>query len=139
MTKQGDATRARLAKRLANKLSTVPAIETPKPEVLVADGRVWIKVPTPKLWRPVAPGEVLIGELVARGTKVAANGGVYGVVTLKTDRGSMMISGVVITSLFDAADCDPGAIVRVVFRGEHVSAEGRTYKDYDLFLVKGGS
>lgn len=138
MTKQGDAIRARLSKRLANKLAG-PKIEPPKPEVLVADGYAWVKVPSPKTWRPVAPGEVLIGELVARGTKTASDGGTYGVVTLKTDRGPMMITGVVITSLFDTADCEPGAIVRVVFRGEQVSAAGRTYKDYDLFLVKGES
>jgi hypothetical protein len=130
VAKQGDKVRARLARTFPKQQQQGPG------EVVVADGRIWVKVAAPRPWRPLEVGSVLVGELAGRSTKPTDNGGVYGVVTIKTDAGAFTVFGVVITSLFEAAACPTGAAVRIVYLGERVSGAGRVYRDYDLFLSK---
>jgi hypothetical protein len=111
-----------------------PRIEEPKPEKLVADGRVWSKVQAAKPWRPREVGDALVGEFVSQSTR-AGESGSYSVVTLKTAEGKLTVSGVVIQSLFDSAALPAGATVRVVYKGENTSAMGRTWKDFELFVA----
>lgn len=130
MSRQGDKIRTRLAKAF-------PKTQQAAGEVVVADGRVWTKVSAPKPWRPAEGGAVLVGELVGRSTRPGDNGKVYGVATIRdADGGTWTVSGVVITSLFEAAACGIGTAVRIVFKGEYPSAYGRPWRDYDLFLAK---
>lgn len=127
-----DKIKARLARRF-------PGVEPPAGERLVADGRVWVKVPRPRAWRPTEPGAVLIGELVSRSTRPTGDGGVYGVVTLRTDDGPVTVSGVVVSALFESAGAVAGTLVRIVYLGERTSQKFRTYRDFELYLARHGS
>jgi len=125
----GDRIRARLRKRF-------PKVQPPPPEMVVAESRVWVKVRAPRPWKPKQLGDVLVGQLLARTTKVVKDESSYGVVVLQTEQGPLTIAGVVISSLFDASGAPIGATVRVVYRGEHVSLAGRKYRDFDLYLAQ---
>ena len=130
-TKAGEKTRARLEKKF-------PRVKERPPEVVVAGGRAWVKVDRPTPWRPPHAGDELVGEYVGRSTRPSSHGtGVYGVITIRTNDGVFTLSGVVITSLFEAANPPSGAAVRIVYKGEqHAAMGGYAYRTYDLFLAK---
>lgn len=129
MTKQGAATRQRLERRF-------PRIQTPPPEHLVANGRAWVRVKAAKPWEPTGVGDALVGEFIGKTTRPGKNpGSTYGVITLRTAQGSLTISGTVISDLFQAQAIKEDQTVRVVYKGERVSAAQFTYKVYDLFLA----
>lgn len=128
IVKLGERIRARISHRY-------PKIGQPQGEVMIADGVKWRKVKAPKAWRPTIAGEVLVGELLGRSTRTS-HGDSYGVVVLNTDKGKQIVSGVVITSLFDAAMLPDGAMVRIVYRGNVDSLAGRTYRDFDLYVAE---
>lgn len=95
---------------------------------------MWTKVQAARPWKPRAVGDVLIGEFIGHSVRVGATGS-YGVVTLRTEVGTLTVSGVVIRSLFEAADVPKDALVRVVFNGEQTGPAGRTWRDFDLFVA----
>lgn len=127
MSEQGDKVRARLEKRW-------PRIKGPAPEIVSVDGRAWAKVQAAKPWKPRGVGDVLIGEFVGHSIRQGATGS-YGVATLRTEVGTVTISGVVIRSLVEAANIPAGATVRVVYNGEQTGPAGRTWRDFDLFVA----
>ena len=77
---------------------------------------------------------MLIGEFVAHSVRMGSTGS-YGVATLRTEIGTLTVSGVVIRGLFEAADVPKDALVRVVFNGEQTGPAGRTWRDFDLFVA----
>jgi hypothetical protein len=127
MSDQGDKVRARLEKRW-------PKINSPAPQTVEIDGRTWAKVQAARPWRPRSVGDVLIGEFIGHSVRAGATGS-YGVATLRTEVGTLTISGVVIRSLVEAADVPKGATVRVVYNGEQTGPAGRTWRDFDLFVA----
>ncbi len=102
---------------------------------LVAAGKRWRKVSSPKPWNPGA-GEVLQGRVLSRCAKPGEGGTTYGVVTIGTEAGeAYRISGVVLMSLLDAAGDVADVEVRIVFLGSETSqATGRTWKNFELYV-----
>ena len=115
--------------------AATPPPVTVTQEHLVADGRRWRRVRAPRPWKPRQVGDVLVGTVLARAVRPGSEGSSYGVTTLQTEDGAVTISGVVISSLFDAAgELASNVLVRVVYLGEQVSAANRTYKDFELYV-----
>lgn len=110
---------------------------TRKSDRLVADGRTWKRVKTPKPWKPKKAGDVLTGLYLGTAQRNGANGP-YEVVLVKTDDDlTHYVSGVVVQSLFLAAglQAEDQPAVRLVFQGLVEGASGSTYKDFDLYVA----
>lgn len=97
----------------------------------------WKKVQAPRRWYPKDPGEEIVGFY---GGKSVRNGsyGQYEVVLVHVPkRGALMLSGVRISQLIDAAGIQIGWPVRVVWKGMAKTAQNNEMKDFDLFVAEG--
>lgn len=108
-----------------------------KPTHMVADGRTWKRVKTPRPWRPKVVGDTLVGTYLGLHDK---NGqfGPYQVVLIKCADGEVRyVSGTVIISLFTAAGFNIGELpqIRLVWQGLQDGTMGNTYKDFDLYVA----
>lgn len=94
----------------------------------------WKRIRAPKRWSPKDPGEELLGYY---GGKTVRNGsyGQYEVVLVHVPNSStMMISGVQIVQLTDAANIQLGWPVRIVWLG---TVGERKMKCFDFFVAEG--
>lgn len=98
--------------------------------------RVWRKVKAPKIWRP-DPGELLEGVYGGR----TLRNGVYGqyeviLVRVPAESTTYIISGVKIIQLVDTALLSIGEDIRIHFVGDIALKEGRTMRDFELFVAR---
>ncbi len=105
-----------------------------KPKELVADGRRWEKVQGARVWRPLGQGETVIGEFLGRSLRTGTTGA-YETFLIKTDEGTLSLSGTVLKNLFDDGAIQPGVQVRVVFLGLKQGTTN-TYKDFDVYVQR---
>lgn len=101
------------------------------------DPLTWQKVRAPKIWRPAAIDEELVGEYVGR-TLREGMFGQYEVVTIWVPgKGAFIASGTALIQLVDAAGLERGDPIRIVYRGIEELYEGeRKLKLFDLYVVR---
>jgi len=96
----------------------------------------WREVKAPTSWRP-KKGEELVGWYMGR-TKKNGQWGQYEVLTVLVPyKGVVMISGVMVIQLADAAMFTPGDAIRIVYEGQKELDEERSMKMFKLFVGEG--
>lgn len=110
---------------------------------LIAGGRRWKRVETPRPWKPKEPSDSLTGTFMGAQVRRGREGGEYMVYLIKQEQESLdqlkYVSGTVVNTLFLASGLQPEdkRLVRIVFRGMRESADGeRSYKDFDLYVAE---
>jgi hypothetical protein len=120
-----------------------PKKKAPKVDQLVAEGRRWRRVETPRPWKPKEAGDSLTGVFVGWQTRRGREDTTYQIALIMTEEDGVKqlrnVSGTVIQTLFQASCITPEdkKVVRIVFRGWRNSADAqRTYKDFDLYIAE---
>jgi hypothetical protein len=97
----------------------------------------WQQVVAPRAWHPRLPGEELVGYY---GGKTIRNGayGQYDVAIVHVPGdGAYTVSGVNIINLIDAALITDGHPIRIVWQGNRLLQNGKTIKQFDVFVADG--
>jgi hypothetical protein len=103
----------------------------------------WKKVERPHPWRPKEPGEELVGFY---GGKTLRSGkfGQYEVVIVHVPcSGTLMLSGIQIIQLVDAACIEVGWPIRIVWKGLEelgegdIEGEAKRMKTFEVYVAEG--
>lgn len=98
-----------------------------------ADAYEWTKATPPSAWRPVTPGDEIIGIYIGKTVMTGVNGQ-YDVVLIDVPRtGRFMVSGVQVVRSVDAARFDEGEPIRVVYGGKKDIGGERFMKVLDVY------
>jgi hypothetical protein len=110
---------------------------TTRAEDLLREKYGWRKVEAPQPWRPLLPGDELIGFYGGM-TKRTGMHGEYSVVIVHVPQaGSRTCTGSALIRLVDAGMVARGCPIRIIYQGLRTTGNGFNEKQYDLLIATG--
>lgn len=97
----------------------------------------WRKVEAPRPWRPLLPGEELIGFYGGTTKRVGRHGEYTVVIVHVPQGGSRTCTGSALIRLVDAGMVARGCPVRIIYQGTRVTENGFNEKQFDLLIATG--
>lgn len=110
---------------------------TTRAEDLLREKYGWRKVEAPRIWRPLLPGDEIVGFFGGTTLRNGAYGQYHVVLVHVPHSGSFTVTGSALIRLIDTGMVAKGCPIRIIYQGTRVTENQHTEKQFELFIATG--